>query len=312
MQALRLRMTAPMRALIALLLFTLPASAGQITATTIEWIALSPESHALWVEGSAPDGPMTLELRVADDPLVLATRETIASDGRFSSLLRPGRLPAACYSLEICATRATARFGVSRGSEEEREAYAKPESAWLGGAYDRIVKLTDELQRVHADCLPEHNLERWALWSPGWESRRGGLARELEEFRAGRGVLGRAREYYRLLSSLCFAKTLHDLYAAELHSRGGEPGGAEASDWSAALSEQLDGFREARTPVTAGDIARWAAELAHEDALVRDRASHGLARAGETARATLLEVRAGRDREASARATELLQLLDRR
>ncbi|MCC6739681.1 MAG: hypothetical protein IT452_11610 [Planctomycetia bacterium] len=301
-----------MRPLLALALLTLPAWAEQIATTTIEWIALSPESHALWVEGTAPDGPMTLELRVADDPLVVATRETIASDGRFSSLLRPGRLPAACYSLEISATRATARFGVTRGTEEERDAYSKPESAWLGGAYDRIVKLTDELQRVRADCLPEHSLERWALWSPGWESRRVSLARELEDFRAGRGVLGRAREFYRLVSSLCFAKTLHDLYAAELNSRGGEPGGAEASDWSAALSEQLDGFREARTPVTAEDIARWAEELADEDALVRERASHGLARAGEAARATLVQVRAGRDREAAARARELLQRLDRR
>lgn len=295
-----------MRALLLTCVLSATAAAGEISTTTVEWITLSPDSQALWVEGSAPDGPLTLELRVADDPLVVATRETIASNGRFSSLLRPGRLPAASFSLDIAATRATTRFPVTTGTEDERDAYARPELAWLCGAYDRIVTLTNELHRFHAEC----DADRWKLWSPGWNARREGLSSELTEFRAGRRVLARPREFYRLVSSLCFAKTLHDLYAAELHSRGGEPGGAEASDWSAALAEQLDGFREARTPVTAADIALWIRDLADDDAAVRDHASRGLARAGEAARAALQEALGGDDREATARAAELLERLD--
>lgn len=301
-----------MRALLLTCVLSAIASAGEISTSTVEWISLSADSQALWVEGTAPDGPLTLELRVADDPLIVATRETIASNGRFSSLLRPSRLPAAAFSLDIAGKRATARVAVWSGTEEEREAYARPESVWLGGAYDRIVTLTNELHRFHDECSTPRNADRWNLWSPGWDSRRQALSSELIEFRAGRRVLALPREYYRLVSSLCFAKTLHDLYAAELHSRGGEPGGAEASDWSAALAEQLDGFREARTPVTGDDIARWIVDLADEDAAVRDRASRGLARAGEAARAALLEALRGRDREATARAAELLERLDLR
>ncbi|MEK7467215.1 MAG: hypothetical protein AAB074_07375 [Planctomycetota bacterium] len=301
-----------MRSTFLFLTLSLAARAGDVLTTTVEWISLSADAQALWVEGTAPDGPLTLELRVADDPLVLATRETIASNGRFSSLLRPRALPAAAYALDIVAGRSTARADVLSGTEEAREAYARPQAAWLGAAYERIVSLTDELHRFHDDCSSTKNLERWRLWSPGWEARRQSLSNELDEFRAGRGVLARAREFYRLVSSLCFAKTLHSLYAAELHSRGGEPGGEEASDWSGALAQQLDEFREARTPITAADLSNWVRDLADEEAAVRDRASRGLARAGEAARALLLETAAGDDCEAAARARELLERLEGR
>ncbi|KAF0240875.1 MAG: hypothetical protein FD180_4726 [Planctomycetota bacterium] len=301
-----------MRTLFLFLTLSLAARAGDVLTTTVEWISLSADSQALWVEGTAPDGPLTLELRVADDPLVLATRETIASNGRFSSLLRPRSLPAAAYALDILAGRSAARAEVLSGTEEERDAYARPEAAWLGASYERIVALTDDLHRFRDESASSKNLERWRLWSPGWQARRESLSNELDEFRARRGVLANAREFYRLVSSLCFAKTLHSLYAAELHSRGGEPGGEEASDWSKALAQQLDEFREARTPVTAADIARWARDLADDDVAVRDRASRGLSRAKEAARATLRETAAGSDREAAARARELLEKLDGR
>jgi hypothetical protein len=301
-----------MRTLFLFFTLSLAARAGEVLTSTVEWISLSDDSQALWVEGTAPDGPLTLELRVADDPLVLATRETIASNGRFSSLLRPRQLPAAAFALDIVATRGAARVDVLSGTEEERESYAHPESAWLGGAYDRIVGLTDELHRFRDECFSSKDLERWRLWSPGWQARREALSNELDEFRARRGVLARAREFYRLVSSLCFAKTLHGLYAAELHSRGGEPGGEEASDWSKALAQQLDEFREARTAVTAVDMAQWIVDLAADETAVRERASRGLARAGEAARPSLVEAAAGCDREAAARARELLERLDGR
>ncbi|MCE9581220.1 MAG: hypothetical protein K8T20_01760 [Planctomycetes bacterium] len=283
------------------------SQAGEIVTSTVEWITLSGDSQALWVEGSSPDGPIKLELRVADDTLVLASRETIASAGRFSSLLRPHRLPNASYSLEIVSGRTAARIPILLGTEEERQAYARPEVLWMGGAYDRIVALTDELHRFREECADSRDVERWRLWSPGWEERRVSLSHELDEFRAQRNVLGRAHEFYRLVSSLCFAKTLHALYAAELNSRGGEPGGGEASDWSAALAEQLDGFRESRTPPSEAELASWAKDLSDEDATVRDRASRRLAIAGAGAREALIRAARGTDPEGAARARELLE-----
>lgn len=301
-----------MRLLLRVLFLAVAASssqAGDVATSTVEWITLSGDSHALWVEGTAPDGPLTLELHVADDPLVLATRETIASGGRFSSLLRPRHLPHASYTLEISARGSAARVPVLLGTEEERETYARPEVAWMGGAYTRIVELTDELHRLRDESSGTGGWERWRLWSPGWEARRQALSHELEEFRAERNVLGRAREFYQLVSSLCFAKTLHALYAAELNSRGGEPGGDEASDWSTAMTEQLDRFQEGRTPVGAAEIEAWALDLAAEDAAVRDHASRRLAKAGTAALAALIRASEGRDLEAAARARELLERL---
>ena len=133
-----------------------------------------------------------------------------------------------------------ARGPVPPGWEVRHSGVGNQLVAWTLGDFEAggappIVALTDEMHRFRNDA----NLERWRLWSPGWERRREALSQELEEFRSGRGVLARAREFYRLVSSLCFAKTLHGLYAAELNSRGGEPGGAEARDWSGAIDQMV-------------------------------------------------------------------------
>lgn len=287
-----------------LLALALAASAEPIQART-EWVALSADSRALWVEGDSDPGTVSLDLKVADDTVTLAFRETIASDGRFRSLLRPDRLPFAAYVLEIRRDHEVLRIPLLHGSEAERAAYAELEIAYFGRIFEDIRSLTRELHRVHDDHRRAPDRAAWDRWSAGWERRRAELESGLVEFRARRQILARAREHYRLLSSLCFAKTLHALYASGLGFR--EPEGQEAGEWSTALEEQMAGFAEERTPIGPVEILRWVEALRSEDCAAREEATAGLARAGEAAREALERAAESEDREAAGRARELLE-----
>ncbi|MBI2920207.1 MAG: hypothetical protein HYY18_03870 [Planctomycetes bacterium] len=279
-------------------------------SATAEWIALSPDSSALWVEGVAPDGHITLELKVADDTTVIAARETIASESHFSSLLRPTRLPHASYTVEITSGRDVLRIPVTHGTEEQRARYAALELAWFGEAFEQALSLTRELNRVHEDHLQKRDRETWDAWSREWKRRHDEMKKSLEKFRLARVVLARAPDYYQLVSSLCFAKTLHELYAAELGYREGELGGGETAEWAVALDEQFEVFQERRQPPSPADFDRWVKELGSEDCGVRERATRGLARAGEAARAAMEAESANPDPEVAARLAELIRRLE--
>lgn len=282
---------------------------GSLSATA-EWIALSPESHALWIEGTSADGHVTLELKVADDTIVVAARETIASEGHFSSLLRPTRLPHAAYTVEITRGRDVLRIPVSHGTDEQRARYAALELAWFGDAFEQARSLTRELHRVHEEHLARRDKDLWNAWSREWSRRHDEMKKSLEDFRRGRVVLARAPDYYQLVSSLCFAKTLHQLYAAELGYREGELGGGETEEWALALDEQFEVFQERRQPPSPSDFARWLGELGSEDCAVRERATRGLSRAGAAARAALESEAGNPDPEIAARVADLLKRLE--
>jgi len=304
--------------LLTLLLLSSPAPSfadtppsNSLAATTVEWISLSPESQALWIEGSAPDGLVSLEMKVADDTVVVASRETASFEGQFSSLLRAGRLPDANYTVEISSGHDILRIPISRGSESQRATYAQVEIAFYGDAFEQAVDLTRELHRVREEHGAARDHATWDGWTREWERRRSALRASLDEFRASRTVLARARDHYQLVASLCFAQTLHALYAAELGYGGEEPGAEEAREWSTALEEQFEVFRVRRTPRKAGDIEAWVAGLGSEDCEVRERSTRSLALAGEDARQALEGATRSDDPEVAGRAAQLLEKLAR-
>jgi hypothetical protein len=293
-------------ALIALPCFPDEPGTQKLRATT-EWIHLSPDSPGLWIEGASPERDVVVDLRVPGDSGLLASRLTVAENGRFSTLLRPRALPHADYILSIRAGREAIELPLSWGTPAERSRYAEIEVAFHGRAFARLCELTHELHRTRQAHAEHRNPEGWLAWSEAWRERRAELERDLGEFRGSRAVLVRGAEHWQLVASLCFAKTLHALYAAELNYTEGELGGDRASEWSVALAEQIEAFEERRAPCGPEDIARWARELGHDSPPVRERAGRMLARAGTAARSALTAAAESADPEVAVRAQELLR-----